>query len=728
MDFLIRAYKKQRRRLRTENLLLLLLRCLIPVLLALAIARPYFSDIPALLAKQGQVHHIFVLDHSFSMEFEPSGAQSPRARAISIASQKLEQLEDQSNHKVSLILGGVRPISALNDESDIQKARTRLAEITQGEDSSETILPALAQVADWLEERQLNPEGNLDAKTLVYLFTDLHKGSFGIKEANPSKVSEAQLTESMLQENAKDLLQRIGKLATVQVMDVGTAAGESLDNMQITDLRLEQNVALVRVPNTVVAKVRNRGLTTKNIEVALTVDESQQNRKLVRVEAGAETEVSFQTIFRSTGFKRLQISIEGDGLRVDNQCFHVVQVRERIQVLMVEGSNEKEEDDRLRDSGLLRQLLDPTRGTGPASVTEFQPTVIDLVTFLTGQHKASDYDMVVLANAERLNATAAQDLRMAIKTGTGLLVMLGSRCEPENYNLHLHDSGIGPMPMRILSPDGYQVGGKEHFKTNILKHDHPVFAEFSEAHQSLVEVLPVHRYWSSDLSGMQKQASVLWQVRNTELSPLLVANNFGEGRCLFLTSAISEEPKRWNHLDVPPGIFALTFFQNTARYLSQPISDPFNVWVGSPLTAKVETRPNDLAIVLPERAGGEKKLVSQSSRHLAGGQHALPPFHGTTIAGLYQFEMNLDSSTEDQQLSLPFAVNINPAEGKLAYHSHQEAAELLGVERILQAITQEDQSAKHAGYSEWGPTFLWLVLFFILGEASFARLISRRRI
>ena len=36
MHFLIAAYKKQRRRMRAENLILLLLRCLIPIILAIA--------------------------------------------------------------------------------------------------------------------------------------------------------------------------------------------------------------------------------------------------------------------------------------------------------------------------------------------------------------------------------------------------------------------------------------------------------------------------------------------------------------------------------------------------------------------------------------------------------------------------------------------------------------------------------------------------------------------
>ena len=41
MDFLLEADKRNRRRLQLENLLLLLLRCLVVILIALLVARPY---------------------------------------------------------------------------------------------------------------------------------------------------------------------------------------------------------------------------------------------------------------------------------------------------------------------------------------------------------------------------------------------------------------------------------------------------------------------------------------------------------------------------------------------------------------------------------------------------------------------------------------------------------------------------------------------------------------
>ena len=80
MEFLLRAYQKTRNRLRAENLLLLLLRCLIPIVLALAIARPILRGAGILGSDLQSAHHIAVLDASYSMGYERDGAPSPFER------------------------------------------------------------------------------------------------------------------------------------------------------------------------------------------------------------------------------------------------------------------------------------------------------------------------------------------------------------------------------------------------------------------------------------------------------------------------------------------------------------------------------------------------------------------------------------------------------------------------------------------------------------------------
>jgi hypothetical protein len=105
MEFLLRAYKQNRRRLRLENLLLLLLRCALPVLLALAVARPRFESAPLGMGNQGR-HHVLLLDRSYSMAYRDAGGSRPFDRLKQSAGLLLDLVAKRQNEKVSLVLFG----------------------------------------------------------------------------------------------------------------------------------------------------------------------------------------------------------------------------------------------------------------------------------------------------------------------------------------------------------------------------------------------------------------------------------------------------------------------------------------------------------------------------------------------------------------------------------------------------------------------------------------------
>src|SRR5690606_35737351 len=78
MEFLLAAMKKNRRRLKFEQWLLLAVRCLLLGLLGLALARP-MGCADSTLAGIGQRVglHVLIVDNSYSMSYE---AQRPDAR------------------------------------------------------------------------------------------------------------------------------------------------------------------------------------------------------------------------------------------------------------------------------------------------------------------------------------------------------------------------------------------------------------------------------------------------------------------------------------------------------------------------------------------------------------------------------------------------------------------------------------------------------------------------
>jgi hypothetical protein len=747
MEFLLRAFKKQRRRLRTENLILLLLRCLIPVLLAFALARPFLDSDLGVIATRGTTHHVLVFDRSYSMGYQPAGSQSPHTKAVRLATRRLEQLDGLAGQKVTLVLAGIRPEIPVRGAIQLANVRARLARMGPPTDSAESLLPALSQVAELLEDEKLKPSDNTAAKTRIYVYTDLQKTCFGDAPNSRSKTlppgprdpggrrpvspqappggDDADAATRLAKDTILDLVERLSKLATFTVMDMSGAAGTMLDNVQVTGLRLQRAHAVADVPLQATVTVRNLTSTTQNVEVTLEKDIGEPTRRLIRVDAGAEADVPFQVVFRTEGKRQLRASLQTDGLEADNTSYRVVEVKERLKVLMVEGSLEHEF--RLMDSGWLRVILDPTLGKGDAAVTEFATKTIDGTAFLLGQENLQDYQMIVLANVKRLTEEIAENLKAAVEAGTGLLIALGPRAVPESYNLHLYGDGLGPMPIRLQRFEGYDPGGARFYRNQVVDVEHPVMRDF-KADEPLLQALQlggIYRYFISERESLGKDGKILWQISNPTLSPLLVAGRYGEGRTLLLTSQITSKPDKWNTLDAL--VHAVPLFHPMAHWLSHPAHDPYNVRVGSALTAIVRKRPQDLAVVLSERGGGSKVPIAKEGRPLRGGLFALPAFTQTDHAGVYIFEMDLGQAGATEQLRLPFAVNPDPTEGELRYFDHRTLREDFGIKNIYTTQPDEDQAVETGGVGEFAPFLLYLTLLFVLGEASWARFVSRRR-
>jgi hypothetical protein len=714
------------------------MRCAIPIVLALAIARPMLQQDTALGSSTAPVHHVLVFDQSYSMKLALEGSTSPYERARTLAQELLERAADrQAGRRVSLVLAGVRPMVPFREETDLQRAKARIAALPPPADSAAQLTDALLEVADLVEETATGSE------VRVHLFTDLQARALGdlglaaAEEVVESPTAEQAVpeepTERMFADNAADALARIRARAELDVFDVrGSSDSGVEDNLQVIDVEVGVGHAIRSVPMPIVATVLNRTDRAQAVQVTLEIDDSQPIRRATSIEAGAEGEVVFETVFHELGQRRITASIDSDGLTTDDRRHRVVEVRDRLRLLVVEGS--AEDDPSLRESTHLLEILDPTGGEGPPDLTQFAPTVVDTVTFLAGRADPADYDLVVLANVERLSDEVARSIDTAVRSGVGLFVMLGSDINLDSYNLHLHAAGEGPMPILLEREEGFATGGDRYHASSILERDHPVFRDFTEdVYFELFQGLPVWRFIAASVppapesEGAERDFDVLATVNDARQHPLLVAGRHGAGKTLILTSAISRKPERWNRLDASIGGLSFLFLWPVAQWLTLPAQDDRNIEVGGVLTAALRERPTDLAVVPPEQSGTGKIPVGEEPRPVAGERYALPPFRRTDHVGYYEFEMLLgeDVGNPHRHTEL-FAVNADMAEGELAYLSHEAARERLGVDTIRTSLPTASESVLESGVDELGPTLLLATLLFVLGEAVLARWISGR--
>ena len=735
MDFLLAAYKKQRRRLQRENLILLILRCMIPIILALAIARPVLRSSINLPGVDNPVLEVLLFDTSYSMDLQLDGGTSPFQRAKRLSGAILEQLESRSGqNRVTIMTSGLRPHVAMR-EGTTQRAKAVVANLDSPVDGGSDLNEALTQIADQIE-------GIIDADIRVHVLTDLQIDAFGEDltstparpEATPDPNAAEGPDQDAFEDTVIDAIRRIQNQenASLSFFDMRSQSragdGGQEDNTQIVDLRIGAPIAIAKTQTPVIALASNTSSVARTVEATLEIDGGQPMRREVRLDAGAEAEIEFQVTFQTTGQHRVEVRLAEDALPADDVCVLVVDVRDRVRVVLIEGLPDEPEP-ALRYTPFVRDILDPTGGEGSTTLTAFAPRTIDSVDFLTGRETLEDADLIVLCGVERLNTLAAGLLRSRLRDGAGVWIMLHPQCEPESYNRHLYDTGKGPLPFRLTEARGYLLEGDRHDTGEIVAPDHPVFADLKpDIYRDILENLPIVRVFGSDPGSAVEGSEVLMRVRDADRTPLLVGNSFGNGRLLLMTSSPSRRPDTWNALDFE--ITAFPLFHPTAYWLSVPTTDPFNLVAGAPISATVDSRPEAPIVVPPERAGGRPEALAGDVRPMLGDRYALPDYRQTDYAGFYRLELRStnDAGSNDQgDGTLWFAVRPDPAEGVLTYASHQQLREA-GIQSIETGLPANSGSETlDGGIQEIGPLLLYAALIFLVGEAAFARWISRNR-
>lgn len=148
MRFIIEAYKRQRRRLTLEQLLLLAARCLLVALIALAIARPLFSSATA-ASRSARVVYI-LLDNSLASTVTNPDGQSALDAHKKSAIDLLALLDPARGDRAGLIFLGAPVDPAVVPASADLPALRRLIEQTSPTDSPADLDAAFSRLSSEL--------------------------------------------------------------------------------------------------------------------------------------------------------------------------------------------------------------------------------------------------------------------------------------------------------------------------------------------------------------------------------------------------------------------------------------------------------------------------------------------------------------------------------------------------------------------------------------------------
>ncbi|HEY7326561.1 MAG TPA: VWA domain-containing protein [Gemmataceae bacterium] len=667
MRFLLAAQKKNSRRMRLEQILLLALRCLIVLLLVLAMAsitpwaeamwRWFAPDGASSLAAGSQrTHKILVVDGSFSMGVQ-NEAETCFDRARAWATKIVR--ESSGGDSFSVVLMAAPPRRIVPEPSE--DARKVVAEIdsmrlTHGNAD-------LVATLNTVESLVRASPGKYPARE-VYFLTDLQQSTWIARQ--PAALSAT--------------LQKIKERAQTIFVDVGR---EDVGNVAITNLVLDDAMAIAGRTTPIVATLTNYGETRSDVTVRLSIGKARagasdkafdlhevEEKTIKQIKRAEAAPVTFTYKFPTPGDYVLVVQTSRDDLVLDDVRSAVVTVKNTVPVLLVNGKPALEAFDRA--SEWLRVALNPyDEGTAPPTVAA-RPKVVSLSQFADeGLGDLTPYDCVFLCDVPRLSLAEVRRLENHVRRGGSAVFCLGPNVDLAAYNDILYRDGKGLLPARLtdyakasrsyefqlgMDADADREDPLKPFRSESAR-EYLLAARFRQFVQTepaphagprrVLSFVPVAIAGQPKASPLVGGPAILdWRPPTGKEAGRL------RGRVVLITTTVNADWNNWpSSPSFAPLMQELLYYASAARLREQVLQ------VGEPIE-----------LYLPNVAGGAEATITtpdgrtETSRLESQDEAAVLHWTDTDISGIYSvvigqnprqhlFAINVPALNEAQQLS-----------------------------------------------------------------------------
>ncbi|HTM09609.1 MAG TPA: BatA domain-containing protein [Verrucomicrobiae bacterium] len=662
VKFLLLSQKRISRTKRLRHWFLLALRTFAILMLVLLLARPIFQTGAGLFASGGPSSVALVLDNSLSMTWSRDG-------------DGFKQAKDAAARLFASMAAGDR--AALIETNPPTKEPPRL----KGE--KEVLLRELegAKIAD----------GSADfAAALARAYELLREPAAG-KEI--WVVTDAALTDWDRFTLAG--LKQYDPAVAVKVIKVG--AKEQPPNAAVREIRLSGQDVNVGLPTEIQAVITNFGADAiKDVLVQLRVDDQAKEQKLVSLAPRGEAEANFQFLLTRPGSHTASVALKKDRLAGSPVVHFTLEAEDKIKLMIVDGDPQTSLVS--SETFFLTRALNPE---GAATPSPFIATVV-LAESLASASLES-YQAVVLCNVAAISDAVASRLKEYVRRGGGLLIFLGDRVQPEDYNRRLYDAAPSILPARLKDKRIVSASALERIERIDTKH--PALAAFSDP--ILLDSLKSSRiagYYRTDASG----GTAMIGLANGDA--LALEKKFGAGRVILVSTAADRD---WSDLPVKTAYLPLT--QSLVNYLQGGKKGALETGVAVGETKKFTLPPayvgKTLKVIRPDQREREITLAAE-------GENAAGAFDENNVAGIYRVSAPLAG---DAAAALAPIYPVNPPflESRLEAISDAELAARLRPARA--EIVSIDALAKGGSRSDLALPLLLVLIVTLVSEGWLAQ-------
>ena len=656
MRFLLDADKKNRKRVKLENLILLMLRCLAMLLLGIMIARPFLpSAVGQLLGNEQRFERVIVLDDSLSQQVVVEN-QSQFERSQESLKDMLGQIALDDKEDFFTLYLTSRPTKPVLSNEPVTP--DTVASLTQAiGDLKCSDRQALYE--DTLQEVQRYVGSERDEiNRLVYVMSDLRKSDW----VTPEKLAAENSPNKLIAAISENVTQ-------CSVVDTGSVP-ES--NLAILDIRPQDML----VANTVVrfnVTVGNLGdKTVNNLQVKFYEGENSALTETIASLGPDQTEVvTFRYLFQhemddyedmdlqallTSNRLNYRISAEllddgtvVDHLKSDSSHYFAARVLQGIPILVVDG--EPSPIPERSETVFLKQI--GVDGTG---------LLVDTVTVSELEDiSLSKYKVIFLCNIDEASADRVTSLKQWVSNGGGLVFMPGGVCNTNRFNESFFEAGQGLSPLKLIGENGDPTMARwVNFEVTDPNHSALRVAQDQDVDLGKVEIFS---WWDTGVAPeqMDKTVSVILRLSNDTNSPAMAEKTFGKGRVVTFSVPADGDWTMWpvhptyvcvmwdlvNYLAVGAGEVSSVTVGNSVSYPVDLSLYDLQVGMTGPEQDKIETS----AVPLDETEEGKQSVIYQAN------------FDPLESSGFYQMNLRKTDGDDDPVL---FSANVDTFESDLS--------------------------------------------------------------
>jgi Mg-chelatase subunit ChlD len=685
MEFLLRAMRKNRRRLKFEQWLLLAARCLVMLLVATALARPLGcreSTFAGLTGTRSGLH-VFVIDNSYSMAYEAdrSEARTHLDQAKLLAKEQIKRLS--AGGEAVAIVTASRPAAPVlaAPTYDLAAASSAVNKIEQS--FAATDIPGALRAA-----AEIGKQEKAQFSKTLHILTD------GTRSAWEPSEAEA------LAQTGKELATVYKKVTHFNLGRQGQW------NQAALGLRPAGNLVTSKFNNDFLAQVQAFGSGADPVAQWKLDDQVLPGGGHLKMTGEMQTLAQAGLAFRAGGAHVVTLNLAGeDRLKLDNQRWRVVNVVDGLKVLMVEGERGV---GRLTGSGSLLSLaLAPPRenveattqpgGKGASSGKSENYIAPEVISDLELPNRVlTDYRTVILTAVGQVAPAIADQLALFVKQGGTLMVFLGEPVVAQNYNEVLLSRGLLPGALAKRMNAGVDQGGF-YFDFKPRGNLHPLLRVFEGEENSGLDTAQIFTYWQMDVKPDAKAERVLNYLPAKGTSsgpstnptqsedPAITVHPLGSGRVVVVTTTANAE---WTTLPVKPAYLPLMH-----ELLSGSVSAS-DAWMNLTVGQKLEVPTNlKLTAALTLVDAAQKEVVLEP---LSGGPvgYRSGPINRP---GVYRLVIG--------NQSMPIAVNVPADEADVRTVDNKAIKKALG--DIDVELESDQLPAEVSGAASVGEDYGW---------------------